>query len=258
VSKLLEVEQLCVNFEGVAALSDVSLDVDQGEVRGLVGPNGAGKTTLLNTLSRLVRPARGRLAFDGTNLLGVRPHRIVSLGMARTFQNLALFTSMTVLDNVLVGLHAARRATLLGDMWRSRRARESERAFRRSGEEALRLLDLERLSGHRVADLAYGHQKLVELARAVAARPALLLLDEPAAGLNSEEKDDLVQRIRTIRDTTGCAIVLVEHDMEMVRRLCERITVLNFGRNIAEGAPEQVLAHPDVVRAYLGGMHAHA
>jgi ABC-type branched-subunit amino acid transport system ATPase component len=258
VGELLTVQDLHVHFGGVAALTDVSLRVGRGEIFGLIGPNGAGKTTLLNTLSRFVRPVRGRLLFEETDLLARRPHDIAGLGITRTFQNLALFASMTVLENVLVGLHPRRRAGTLGDMWRSRRARESERRLLEAAAEALHLLDLDGLAGQRVGGLPYGHQKLVEMARALAAGPALLLLDEPGAGLNSEEKEDLGVRIRRIQEATGCAIVLVEHDMEMVRRLCERVTVLNFGRNIAEGHPERVLAHPDVVQAYLGVAHAQA
>lgn len=255
---LLTVDSLHVSFGGVAALTDVSFHVARGQVHGLIGPNGAGKTTLLNTLSRLVRPARGRLLFEGRDLLARRAHQVVELGITRTFQNLALFASMTVLENVLVGRHQHRRAGLLADVWRSRRARDSERLLLDAAEEALRLLDIHHIAGHRVGDLPYGHQKLVEMARALAAGPTLLLLDEPGAGLNSEEKEELAVRIRRIRDTTGCTIVLVEHDMEMVRHLCKQVMVLNFGRTIAEGHPESVLAHPEVVHAYLGGGGTHA
>jgi ABC-type branched-subunit amino acid transport system ATPase component len=258
VGELLTLRELHVRFGGVAALTDVALDVGRGEILGLIGPNGAGKTTLLNTLSRFVRPVRGRVSFQGTDLLLRRAHEIAGLGITRTFQNLALFASMTVLENVLVGRHPRRRTGVLGDMGRSRRARESERGLLDAAGEALRLLDLQHLAGQRVGDLPYGHQKLVEMARALAAGPTLLLLDEPGAGLNSEEKEDLEGRIRRIREATGCAILLVEHDMEMVRHLCERVTVLNFGRRIAEGHPERVLAHPDVVHAYLGSAHAQA
>jgi ABC-type branched-subunit amino acid transport system ATPase component len=255
---LLVVQDLHVHFGGVAALTDVSLQVRRGEILGLIGPNGAGKTTLLNTLSRFLRPVCGRLRFEETDLLALRPQKIAGLGITRTFQNLALFGSMTVLENVLVGLHPRRHAGTLAEMWRSRRARESERQLRDAAVEALGLLDLAALADLRVAELSYGHQKLVEMARALAARPRLLLLDEPGAGLNSAEKEELGARIQRIQGATGCAIVLVEHDMDMVRRLCERITVLNFGRNIADGHPDDVLAHPDVVQAYLGAAHAEA
>ncbi len=258
VGELLALHDVHVYFGGVAALTGVSLEVGRGEIFGLIGPNGAGKTTLLNTLSRFVHPARGRVLFQGMDLLARRPHEIAGLGITRTFRNLALFASMTVQENVLVGRHPRRRVGILRDLWRSRHARESERELLDAAGEALRHLDLDHHAGQRVGDLPYGHQKLVELARALAANPTLLLLDEPGAGLNSEEKEHLGARIQRIREATGCAIVLVEHDMEMVRRLCGRAAVLNFGRNIAEGHPERVLAHPEVVHAYLGVARAEA
>jgi branched-chain amino acid transport system ATP-binding protein len=236
---LLELEDVTRNFGGVVALDHVSMAVSEGEIAGLIGPNGAGKTTAFNVVTRLYTPDAGRLAFAGENLLGVPAHGIVRRGIARTFQNLALFHQMTVLDNVLVGAH-----TQIG--------RGGEKAARAEAEKALAYLDLEPVAGRLAGGLPFGTLKRVEVARGLASQPKLLLLDEPAGGLNHEEVDELAGLIVRMRDDYGLTIVLVEHHMNLVMRVSESVHVLNFGRMIATGTPDEVRANPAVVEAYLG------
>jgi branched-chain amino acid transport system ATP-binding protein len=236
---LLELEDVTRTFGGVVALDHVSMAVSEGEIAGLIGPNGAGKTTAFNVVTRLYSPDHGRLVFDGQDLLGVPAHAVVRRGIARTFQNLALFHDMTVLDNVLVGAHARIR-------------RGAEKSTRAEAHEALAYLDLEDLAGRLASGLPFGVLKRVETARALMARPRLLLLDEPAGGLNHEEVEDLVGLIGRMRDDYELTIVLVEHHMNLVMRVSEQVHVLNFGRMIASGTPDEVRADPAVVEAYLG------
>ena len=236
---LLEVDDVTRRFGGIVALADVSLHLEEGSIVGLIGPNGAGKTTLFNVVTRLYKPDSGRITFDDRSLLRVRTHRIVRLGIARTFQNVALFPSMTVLENVLVGAHSR---------WRPL----AERRTRAGAREALDYLSLDDLADRVVAGLPFGTLKRIELARAVVSRPRLLLLDEPAGGLNHEEVSELGALIRRVRADYDLAILLVEHHMNLVMSICDRVHVLNFGRTIAEGAPAEVRANAAVIEAYLG------
>lgn len=249
---LLMVDRLGKSFGGLVALYNFSLAVEAGELVGLIGPNGAGKTTVFNLLTGLYPPSEGTMIFAGKSLRGRPPHQITRLGIARTFQNIRLFPNLTVLDNVKIAYHSVIRYGLLPALFRSpsfyRREAEIERA-------ALDLLDVFRLrerAGERAAGLPYGEQRRLEIARALATNPRLLLLDEPAAGMNPQETRELLALIRWIRDRFDLTIILIEHDMSLVMGLCERVLVLDYGSLIAEGTPEEIRENPRVIEAYLG------
>ena len=252
---LLEIDDLTMRFGGIVALDGVTFSVDQGRIVGLIGPNGAGKTTLFNCLSRLYRQVRGDIRLDGRSLRRSAPSDIAALGVGRTFQAPSLFASMSVLDNVKVGAHARGRSEPLTDALTLPLARAEERVLDATAREKLAFVGLENMAAQPAANLSLGARKRVELARALAAQPLLLLLDEPAGGLNHEEVAELGTLIRAIRDKLGITVLLVEHHMGLVMSLSDQVVVLNFGRVIADGPPEDVRCNPAVTEAYLGTRH---
>jgi branched-chain amino acid transport system ATP-binding protein len=249
---LLQVRDVAVRFGGIVALDGVSFDVAAGSIVGLIGPNGAGKTTLFNCLSRLYECDRGEIVFDGRSLLATPRHRIAGAGIGRTFQNVALFGSMTVLENVMLGAHSRSASGFLANALRLPGVRREEAAIAAKAASLLELLDLSRVAAMPVTQLPFGTRKRVELARALAAEPKLLLLDEPASGLNHEEVGELGRLIRALRERLRLTVLLVEHHMSLVMSISERVVALNFGRVIAQGAPAEVRRHPELERAYLG------
>jgi branched-chain amino acid transport system ATP-binding protein len=249
---LLQVCDISVRFGGIVALDGVTFDVKRGQIAGLIGPNGAGKTTLFNCLSRLYEYQRGSITFDGTSLAGVPPHRIAALGIGRTFQNLALFGTMSVLDNVMVGRHCRTSTGFFANALRLPRVAAEADSSNQRAHELVKFLGLDGVAAVPVRDLPFATQKRVELARALAADPKLLLLDEPASGLNHEEVTALGRLIRDIRDRLQVTVLLVEHHMSLVMSISDKVIALNFGRRIAEGTPDEVRGNPDVVQAYLG------
>jgi branched-chain amino acid transport system ATP-binding protein len=249
---LLEVSGVVVRFGGVVALDGPTFSVARGQICGLIGPNGAGKTTLFNCVSRLYTPEEGEIRFDGADLLALRPHEIAPLGIARTFQNLALVHSLTVRENVMLGAHHRCRANFLTAALSLPAVRRQERDLRREADEVLDRLGLVRLAARPAAGLPYGTLKRIELARALYQRPRLLMLDEPASGLSHAEVDELGALILALRDDLGLTVLLVEHHMGMVMRISDNVVVLDFGRTIADGPPEQTRRDARVVEAYLG------
>jgi branched-chain amino acid transport system ATP-binding protein len=248
----LAVENVTLRFGGLVVLDDVSLALERGELFALIGPNGAGKTSVFNCISGLYRPAAGRIRFQGHDLVGMKPHDIARLGVARTFQHGELFPHLTVVENLLVGRHTRFRTHLVGEALFSRRVRAQEVEHRRVCEEILDFVELGRHRHTTVANLPFGMQKLVGFARALALEPKLLLLDEPSAGLNRDEREDLARFVLRIKHALGIPMIWIEHDMQMVADLADRIFVLDYGKPLAQGTPDEVLNDPRVIAAYLG------
>jgi branched-chain amino acid transport system ATP-binding protein len=247
----LSIEHLAVNFGGLVALSDLNFTVHDGEIVGLIGPNGAGKTTAFNVFTGFLHPAHGEVRFRGRLLNGLKPHEIAALGLVRTFQRTSIFQAHTVFENVLTGLHRRGRSSLWATLLALPAEQAEERELVERAHEILKLVGLERRGSEIAGALAYGEQRLLGIGLALAARPSMLLLVEPVSGMNASETAKVMQLIETIR-ASGVTILLVEHDMPMVMRVCGRIVVLNYGRIIAEGSPAAIQRNPDVIRAYLG------
>ncbi len=250
-----EVRDLSIRFGGLKALDGISFEIKKGEVYAIIGPNGAGKTTLFNCINAIYQPSSGKILFKGRDLRGKKPDKVARAGIARTFQNIELFNNMNTMENIMLGRHLYMKTGLFrgGFLWgRNSFAGKEEALHRKKVEEIIDFLDLQSARDKLVGGLPYGTQKQIELGRALALEPELLLLDEPCAGMNSEEKQDMIFWVKDIQDELGITILLIEHDMNMVMDISDRILALNFGRPITEGKPEDVQKHPEVLKAYLG------
>ena len=249
---VLEAKHLGIDFGGLTAVDDFNLTVGRTEIAGLIGPNGAGKTTVFNLLTKVYQPTRGAILLDGKETSGMNTVQVNKAGIARTFQNIRLFGQLTVEENVKVGLHNNMKGGMVSDIFRLPRYWKSEKLAHERAMELLSIFDMEHLKDYKAGSLPYGAQRRLEIVRALATNPCLLLLDEPAAGMNPSETAELMENIRKIRDTFHIAVMLIEHDMNLVMGICEGIAVLNYGKIIAKGTPEEIQANPQVIEAYLG------
>ncbi len=249
---ILKTDHLCIQFGGLKAVNDVNLEIKKGELYGLIGPNGAGKTTVFNILTGVYKPTSGRVYLCGEDITGKAPMEVNKKGIARTFQNIRLFSNLTVLENVMVGLSNQIKCSVVESVFRLPRHKKSEKEARERAMELLRVFGLDAYADYLASNLPYGKQRKLEIARAMATNPTLLLLDEPAAGMNPNETQELMDDITYIRKNMGITILLIEHDMRLVSGICEKLTVLNFGTELAKGDTAEVLNNPDVITAYIG------
>ncbi|MCV3385636.1 ABC transporter ATP-binding protein [Campylobacter lari] len=253
---ILELKEIHKNFGGVNAITNTSFAIRESEIFGLIGPNGAGKTTLFNIITGNYKPSSGEVFFLGKKIDHLKPHKIVHLGIARTFQNIRLFSSMSVLENVLIGFDKSIKYNIFEAFLHLGRFSKAEKNAKKAAYEILEQLNIAHLADEKATSLSYGQQRKVEIARALATNPKLLLLDEPAAGMNSTESDDLTELIFNIRDNKKISVLLIEHDMKFVNKLCDRVMVLDYGRTIFEGKPNDAVQNPEVISAYLGDFNA--
>ena len=250
---VLEMQNVEKNFGGVRAIDNFSVKIEHGKIHGLIGPNGAGKTTIFNNITGIYKPDAGKIIFDGTDITGTAPHRVAQLGIGRTFQNIRLFANLSVIDNVIIASNLDATYNMPEAIFHSKKYREREKFLQEKAMGLLEVVGLQDKVNERASSLPYGHQRKLEIARAMALNPKLLLLDEPAAGMNAEESLELVSFVREIRDRFDITILMIEHHMDVVTNLCDYCTVLNFGKTIAVGTPAEVKSNPEVIKAYLGG-----